>query len=74
MMNALILFILLLFSSVSFISTTTYTCDPSLSYSCSTASTSVTVRIVGGEPAPNHAWGWMASLQIMINLDVVQVL
>jgi secreted trypsin-like serine protease len=63
MMDAVLLFIVLLFSSINFISTTTYTCDPSILCGCSSATTSVTARIVGGEAAPNHAWGWMISFQ-----------
>jgi secreted trypsin-like serine protease len=64
MMNAALLFILLLFTSVNFISTTTYTCDPALSCGCSESSTNVTARIVGGEAAPDHAWGWAVSFQL----------
>ncbi len=64
MMSTVLLFILLLFSSINFISTTTYTCDPSISCGCSTLSTAVTPRIVGGQTAPNHAWGWMLSFQV----------
>jgi secreted trypsin-like serine protease len=63
MMNAALLFILL-FSFVNFISTTTYTCDPSIPCGCSTSSTTVTERIVGGEAAPDHAWGWAVSFQL----------
>jgi len=62
-MDALLLFIVLFFSSLSFISTTTYTCDPSISCGCSSESILVTARIIGGEPAQNHAWGWMVSFQ-----------
>jgi len=62
-MGAVLLFIALLFSSINFISTTTYTCDPSISCGCSALSTVVTARIVGGEAAPNHAWGWMLSFR-----------
>ncbi len=62
-MSTVLLFIVLLFSSINFISTTTYTCDPSISCGCSTLSTVVTERIVGGEAAANHAWGWMVSFQ-----------
>ncbi|CAF1121542.1 unnamed protein product [Rotaria sordida] len=41
----------------------TYKCDLSISCGCSSLSTIVTSRIVGGEVAPNYAWGWMVSLQ-----------
>jgi secreted trypsin-like serine protease len=62
-MSTLLLFIGFLFSPVSFISTTTYTCDPSISCGCSAISTVVTSRIVGGELAMNNTWGWMVSLR-----------
>ena len=46
------------------VSGTIYTCDPSVSCGCSpVSSTLVTSRIVGGEAAGVHAWGWMVSLQ-----------
>jgi trypsin len=64
MMHAILLFIIILFTSVDFISTTTYTCDPTLSCGCSESSTTVTARIVGGEAAANHAWGWAVSFQL----------
>lgn len=41
----------------------TYTCDPNVSCGCSVASLTTNARIVGGEQAPDHAWGWMLSLQ-----------
>ncbi len=43
---------------------TTYTCDPSIPCGCSTSSTTVTARIVGGEAAPDHAWGWAVSFRL----------
>lgn len=49
--------------SIESISTSTYKCDPHHVCGCSTASTTVSTRIIGGEVAPNRAWGWMASLQ-----------
>jgi len=62
-MHSVLLFTVLLFNSVDFISTTTYTCDPTLSCGCSESSTTITARIVGGEAAANHAWGWAVSYQ-----------
>lgn len=41
-----------------------YTCDQSAACGCSTMSlATVSSKIVGGEAAPNRAWGWMISLQ-----------
>jgi secreted trypsin-like serine protease len=56
---------LLIFSFlfINSISSTTYTCNTSISCGCSSVSTIVTSKIVGGEAAPNHAWEWIVSLQ-----------
>jgi secreted trypsin-like serine protease len=62
-MNRLYLSIFFLLFFINSNSGTTYTCDSTSSCGCSTASTVVTARIVGGEIAPNHAWGWALSLQ-----------
>jgi len=62
-MNRLYLCIYFLLFFIDLNSGTTYTCDPTSSCGCSTASTDVTARIIGGEAAPNHAWGWAVSLQ-----------
>ncbi len=51
--------------SGNFTSNTTYTCDPSIPCGCSASSTTVTERIVGGEAAANHAWGWAVSFQLL---------
>ncbi|CAF4733880.1 unnamed protein product [Rotaria sp. Silwood1] len=40
-----------------------YQCDPSISCGCSAVITNVTSRIVGGETAAVHTWGWIISLQ-----------
>lgn len=41
-----------------------YTCDRTAPCGCSSvSSTEITSRIVGGEAAQVHAWGWMVSLQ-----------
>lgn len=43
---------------------TTFTCNSQASCGCSTVSSvSVNQRIIGGEVAPDRAWGWMLSLQ-----------
>ncbi|CAF4155148.1 unnamed protein product, partial [Rotaria sordida] len=48
---------------VDSIHSATYKCDSSLSCGCSTSTTILTSRIVGGEAASNNAWGWIISLQ-----------
>jgi secreted trypsin-like serine protease len=63
MMSVVLLIIVLSFTSIHFISATSYTCDPSVSCGCSEVSTVVTARIVGGEAAANNTWGWMLSLR-----------
>jgi secreted trypsin-like serine protease len=63
MRGAILFFILWAFSSAPLISTVIYTCDSTVSCGCSTLSTVVTSRIVGGEPASNNTWGWMLSLR-----------
>jgi secreted trypsin-like serine protease len=63
-MNALLLFIFIIFTSINSSLCTPYACNTSLSCGCSSATTVVTARIVGGEAAPNHAWTWMVSLQL----------
>lgn len=42
---------------------TTYTCDPTLACGCSASSTTVNARIIDGESAGSHSWGWMISLR-----------
>lgn len=59
-----LLFIILSFCFIDFISTTTYSCDPTTSCGCSIKSTRIKARIVGGELAENHAWNWMISLHL----------
>ena len=61
---ALVSFVIHLSIIIPSISATTYTCDPTLACGCSAASAVVTARIIGGEAASNHTWGWMASLQL----------
>jgi secreted trypsin-like serine protease len=63
-MGVILLFVFIFFSSINSIFSTTYTCDPSMSCGCASSSTTVTARIIGGEAAPNHAWGWIVSYQI----------
>ena len=63
MRGAVLFVILWAFSSAPFVSTTVYSCDPTVSCGCSSLSAVITSRIVGGEPASNNSWGWMLSLQ-----------
>ena len=49
--------------NIATVSPTAYSCDPNSSCGCSKNETSVTSRIVGGEIASNHAWGWAVSFR-----------
>ncbi|CAF1579661.1 unnamed protein product [Rotaria sp. Silwood1] len=62
-MNKILLFICLIFSYINFTYSAIYQCDPSISCGCSAVITNVTSRIVGGETAAVHTWGWIISLQ-----------
>ena len=58
-------FVFLFFSSKTVSSITSH-CDRNASCGCSSISaTDVLSRIVGGEIAPNRAWGWVVSLQYL---------
>lgn len=63
MMEADFFLLSLLFAIVCFVSPTTYECNSTLACGCARANTTVNGRIVGGEAAPNRAWGWIVSLQ-----------
>ena len=63
-MNALLLFIFIIFTSINSSLCTTYACNASLSCGCSLTSTVIKARIVGGEAAANHAWSWMVDFQL----------
>lgn len=60
MMTNTVFTILLIF--VYSISAIEYTCDSTLACGCSKTSTVASSRIVGGETASQHAWGWMISV------------
>jgi secreted trypsin-like serine protease len=63
--SAMLLLIVILFTSINSIFSAIYTCDPRNSCGCSAVSTTVTARIVGGEAAENYAWNWMISFQLL---------
>ena len=64
-MHRLHLFVCFLLYSINSISPTSYTCDPTISCGCSTEIIDITARIVGGQIAPDDAWGWAISLQVL---------
>ncbi|CAF4698840.1 unnamed protein product [Rotaria sp. Silwood1] len=45
------------------IQATVYPCNKAAPCGCSKNSVSINARIVGGEVAPSHSWGWAVSLQ-----------
>ena len=63
MSSLLVIFFINLFIFIDLIFAVTYTCDSTAVCGCSAASTVITSRIVGGESASDHAWGWMISLR-----------
>ena len=61
MTNIHILFFLSL--TIHIVSSTTYTCNPSVTCGCSANSATLT-KIVGGQEAGSATWGWAVSLYI----------
>ncbi|CAF4899010.1 unnamed protein product [Rotaria sp. Silwood1] len=59
----LILFVLCVFLNQYLVQATVYPCNKAAPCGCSKNSVSINARIVGGEVAPSHSWGWAVSLQ-----------
>lgn len=57
------LVLLVLFSSTGSIDGTSYQCNTNSTCGCAAETTTVSARIVGGEQAADHSWGWIVSLQ-----------
>ncbi|CAF4396060.1 unnamed protein product, partial [Adineta steineri] len=47
------------------IETTIFTCNTFASCGCSRYNVAINARIIGGEPAVNHSWGWAVSLRVL---------
>ncbi|CAF1114080.1 unnamed protein product [Adineta steineri] len=62
-MHVMFLFIFIFYSIINSILAANYSCNTVSSCGCSTVSTVVTSRIIGGEIASNHTWDWIVSFQ-----------
>ena len=48
----------------SLVQATLYSCNTTAPCGCSTDFANIDARIVGGEPATSHSWGWAVSLRV----------
>lgn len=61
-MRCFIVFLVLTFGHIDFITSTRYSCDTSATCGCSKVNAEVN-KIVGGESAIDASWGWSVSIQ-----------
>ncbi|CAF0874640.1 unnamed protein product [Adineta steineri] len=62
-MHVMFLFIFIFHSIINLTLAANYSCNTASTCGCSTVSTVVTSRIIGGEDAADHTWNWIVSFQ-----------
>ncbi|CAF1507269.1 unnamed protein product [Adineta ricciae] len=66
----LLIFLICIIYNPDLIKSTEFSCNESASCGCSQYNAIVNSRIVGGEPAVNHSWGWAASLRVFSGIHI----
>jgi len=63
----LIFFVVCIFLNQYSVQATVYSCNTTAPCGCSQNEVNINARIIGGEPAASHSWGWAVSLRVPQN-------